>query len=115
MQVAKEMNVMFATKKIMAIVRKLVTGLPLAALLVIVGMAGTAAARPVVVSSNPADDAVNVPINTAVTVNFDRPVKCKTINQSTFRLKVKRNSRLAVASITCSGSTAVLTPASDLL
>ena len=53
MQVAKEMNVMFATKKIMSLVRNLVAGLPLAALLVIVGMAGTAAARPVVVSTIP--------------------------------------------------------------
>jgi len=40
MQVAKEMNVMFETKKIISIVRNLVVGLPLAALLVIVGMAG---------------------------------------------------------------------------
>ncbi len=33
------------------------------------------AARPVVVSTNPTDDAINVPVNTTVTVNFDKSDK----------------------------------------
>ena len=62
MQVTKEMNVMFSTKKITTIVRNIVSRISLAALLVIVGMVGTAAAsRPMVTSTDPADDAINVP------------------------------------------------------
>jgi hypothetical protein len=73
MQVTKEMSVMFSTKKITTIVRNIVSKISLAALLVIVGMVGTAAAsRPMVTSTYPADDAINVPVNTTVTVNFSK-------------------------------------------
>ena len=41
MQVTKEMNVMFSTKKITTIVKNIVSRISLAALLVIVGMVGT--------------------------------------------------------------------------
>jgi Ice-binding-like/Bacterial Ig-like domain len=118
MQVTKEMSVMFSTKKITTIIKNIVSRIPLAALLVILGMVGTAAAsgkpKSIVVSTFPTDDAVDVPINTTVTVNFSLPMDCKTINRNNFRLKDIRHGRLAAESVSCSGTSATLTPLSDL-
>jgi Ice-binding-like/Bacterial Ig-like domain len=118
MQVAKEMIAMFSTKKIATIVKYIVTRFTLAACVVILGMAGTATAsrkpKPTVISSDPADDATNVPVNTAVTVNFSLPINCGTINRQTFELKDYRRRPVAASSVRCSGSTAIFTPSSNL-
>jgi hypothetical protein len=118
MQVTKEMSVMFSTKKITTIIKNIVSRIPLAALLVILGMVGTAAAsgkpKSIVISTYPTDDAIDVPVNTSVTINFSLPMDCKTINRNNFRLKDVRHGRLAAESVTCSGTSATLTPLSDL-
>src|ERR1700722_14275276 len=119
MQVTKEMSAMFSTKKISMIVKYIISRIPLAALLVILGMLGTAAAasgkpKSIVVSTFPTDDAVDVPVNTTVTVNFSLPMDCQTINSNNFRLKDVRHGRLAAESVSCSGSSSTLTPLSDL-
>jgi Ice-binding-like/Bacterial Ig-like domain len=118
MQVTKEMNSMFSTKKISMILKYIVGRISIAALVVIVGMAGSAAAsskpRPIVTSTNPADDAVNVPVNTSITVNFSEPMDCNTISISHFRLKDVRHGRIAAERISCGGTSATLTPLSDL-
>src|SRR5882757_941263 len=78
-------------------------------------MVGTAAAsRPMVLSTDPTDDAINVPVNTTVTVNFSVPMNCKTISTQTFRLKAIRHMPIAPQSVTCSGSSATFTPLNDL-
>ena len=109
---------MFSSKKITTIIKNIVSRIPLAALLVILGMVGTAAAsgkpKSIVVSTFPTDDAVDVPVNTTVTVNFSLPMDCKTINKNNFRLKDIRHGRLAAESVSCSGTSATLTPLSDL-
>src|SRR5882762_9367942 len=100
-QVDKEMNVMFSTKKISTILKYIVSKISLAALLVVLGMVGTAAAsRPMVLSTDPTDDAINVPVNTTVTVNFSVPMNCKTISTQTFRLKAIRHMPIAPQSVT---------------
>ncbi|MGC2301788.1 Ig-like domain-containing protein [Candidatus Binatus sp.] len=109
---------MFSTKKITMILKYIVSRISIAALVVIVGMAGSAAAsdktKSIVVSTSPTDDAVDVPVNTTVTVNFSLPMDCSTINRNNFRLKDVRHGRLAAESISCSGTSATLTPLSDL-
>ena len=106
---------MFSMKKTTMMLKYIVSRISIAAFVVIVGMAGTAAAaRPIVTSTSPADDAINVPINTTVTVNFSEPMDCNTINRNNFRLKDVRNGRLAAETIACSGASATLTPVSDL-
>jgi hypothetical protein len=115
MPVNKEVSAMFPTKKITMILKYIVSKMSVAAFVVVVGMVGTAAAsRPMVTSTDPADDAVNVAVNTTVTVNFDVPMDCKTISTHTFRLKAVRHMPIAPASVTCSGSSATFTPLNDL-
>ncbi len=106
---------MFSMKKTTMILKYIVSRISIAAFVVVVGMAGTAAAaRPIVTSTSPTDDAINVPVNTTVTVNFSEPMNCNTINRNNFRLKDVRHGRLAAETITCSGTSATLTPVSDL-
>src|SRR5271170_1181793 len=80
MQVDKELNAMFSSKEITTIAKYLATKFAIAALVVVLGMVGSAAAstgpKPTVISSDPADDAINVPVNTTVTVNFSLPMDC---------------------------------------
>ena len=120
MQVNEEMNFMSSTKKGTMMLKYIVSRISVAALVVIVGMAGSAFAsgkprppRPVLVYSNPADDAINVPVNTSINVNFSMPMDCDSIRKSTFLLKAFRHVRIA-GSIGCSGSSATLTPFCNL-
>src|SRR3984957_13020061 len=118
MQVTKEMNDMSSTKKISTIVKYIVSRFSIAALVVVLGMVGSAAAsgkpKSIVVSTSPTDDAVDVPDNTSVTVNLSLPMDCRTINRNNFRLKDVRHGRLAADSVSCSGTSATLTPLNDL-
>jgi hypothetical protein len=119
MQVNEEMNFMSSTKKGTMMLKCIVSRISIAALVVIVVMAGSAAAaskgpRPMVISSNPADDAIDVPVNASVTVNFSLPMNCNSINKNTFRLKVVKHGKIPAVSVTCSGASATLTPLSDL-
>ena len=70
--------------------------------------------RPVVVSTNPVDGAVDVDVETSITVNFSLPMSCGSINKHTFRLKPVGWSNIAASSITCSGSIAIFTPSRAL-
>ena len=93
MQVNKEMNAMFSTKKVTMIFKYIVSKISVAALVLVVGMAGVAAAagpRSTVISTYPTDDAINVPVSTSVTVNFSLPMDCKTLRKQTFRLKERQ-------------------------
>src|ERR1700735_114507 len=118
MQADKELKVMFSTKEITTIVKYIVTRFALAAFVVVLGLAGSAAAsnrpKPTVISTDPADDATNVPVNTTVTVVFSLPIDCHSINRKTFEIKASRRKPLAAERITCSGSTAIFTPRNDL-
>ena len=98
MQVTKEMNAMFSTKKITMILKYIVSRFSIAAFVVIVGMVGmvgSAAAanrpKPIVISTDPIDDAVDVPINNTVTVNFSLPISCKSVNRTTVEIKSLRH------------------------
>ncbi len=71
--------------------------------------------RPVVVSTNPSDGAVDVAVQTSITVNFSVPMDCRSINKSTFRLKRVGFWDVLPRTVTCSGSIASLIPAQDLL
>src|SRR4029077_15289548 len=83
MQVNKEMNAMFSTKKITMMLKQIVSRMFIATFVVIIGMVGTAAAaRPAVISTSPTDGAIGVPVNTIVTVNFSEPMDCKSIKRN---------------------------------
>ncbi len=118
MQADKELKVMFSTKEITTIVKFIVTRFALAAFVVVLGLVGSAAAsnrpKPTVISTDPADDAINVPVTTTVTVNFSLPIDCHSINRQTFEIKASRRKPLAAERITCSGNTAIFTPKNDL-
>ncbi len=66
--------------------------------------------RPVVVSTNPNDGAMNVPVDTAVTVNFSEPMKCLSLNRHTFRLKAVNSTHIKARNVTCSSTSASLIP-----
>jgi Ice-binding-like/Bacterial Ig-like domain len=119
MQMNKEMNVMLlSAKKGTTMLKYIVSRISVAAFVVILGMAGSAAAgsnpRPVVTSTIPADNAIDVSVDTDVTVNFSMPIHCKNINADTFRLDSAKRVRIVASSITCSGSTVTFTPQGPL-
>jgi Ice-binding-like/Bacterial Ig-like domain len=114
MQANKEMNRMLSTKKATMIFKYIVSQISVAALVVIVAMAGSAAAndnpRPIVTSTSPANGALDVPVNTTVTVNFSMPMKCNSINPNTFKLDAFKLIRIAAGRVTCNGNSATFTP-----
>ena len=99
MQVKKELNVMLSTKKSTMMLKYIVSAISVAAFLVIAGMAAPAAAannpRPMVMFSNPLNNAMDVSVDTIVTVFFSIPIDCKNINADTFRLDaLKRDQKI---------------------
>jgi Ice-binding-like/Bacterial Ig-like domain len=70
--------------------------------------------RPMVVSTNPFDGAVDVDLLTSITVNFSMPMSCGSVNKHTFRVKPIGWHPIGASSITCSGSTATFTPSRGL-
>jgi hypothetical protein len=70
-------------------------------------------AIPIVVSTDPANGAINVALNKIVTATFSTVMNASTINATTFMLKLGNTA--VAGSITYSGMTAVFTPASPLL
>ena len=67
---------------------------------------------PIVISTDPTSNAVNVPLNKVITASFNMPMDPLTINFTTFKLS---KSGLPVAgTVTYSGSTASFTPSSNL-
>ena len=102
------------------VLKYIVNRISLMALAMVLCVVGTSAAgaskkpRPVVVSTNPSDGAVDVDVQTNITVNFSLPMNCGTINKSTFRLKRVGFWDVLPRSVTCSGSAATLTPSQDL-
>ncbi len=102
------------------ILKYLVNRVSIAALVMILCVAGSSAAaasskpRPVVLSTNPLNGAVDVDVQTSITVNFSLPMKCGSINKHTFRLKPVGFGDIAAGSITCCGSSATFTPTRGL-
>lgn len=68
---------------------------------------------PVVVSTDPENGAVNVPVNKIIKATFNTVMDAATINTSTFLLKQGVNS--IAGTVTYSGNTASFTPAAALL
>ena len=66
--------------------------------------------RPVVVSTNPIDGAVDVDVQTSITVNFSVLMSCGSIDKHTFRVKPVGWHPIGASSVTCSGSSATFTP-----
>src|ERR1700722_9369034 len=102
------------------VLKYLVNRVSIMALAMILCAVGSSAAgaskkpRPVVVSTNPFDGAVEVDVRTSVSVNFSLPMKCETINKHTFRLRPVGSKDIAASSVTCSGSSASFTPSQAL-
>ena len=70
---------------------------------------------PVVVSTNPATAAVNVPLNQKITATFSTPMNPATISASgTFTLAVTAGGAMVPGTVTYSGNTAVFTPTANL-
>ena len=65
-----------------------------------------------VTSTIPANGAANVPINQVLTATFSQAVNCATVTTSSFTLTGP--SGAVAGTVTCSGSTATLTPTSHL-
>ena len=70
---------------------------------------GTDTTPPTVFSTNPADTATNVAVNTTITATFSEAMDSSTINTSTFTL-----SGGVTGTVTYSGTTATFTPSSNL-
>src|SRR5580658_207164 len=66
--------------------------------------------RPSVLSTNPLDGAIDVPVETSITVNFSLPMDCKSINKNTFWLKTVMGGHIVPGSITCGGNSATFAP-----
>ena len=98
----------------------MVNRVSIAALAIILCMAGSSAAaaskkpRPVVLSTNPINGAVDVNVQTSITVNFSLPMKCGSIDKHTFRVKPFGFPDIAASNITCGGSSATFTPTRGL-
>ncbi len=71
---------------------------------------------PSVSSTTPADTATGVAVNTNITVVFNENIDCATITLSSFKLEATSVPGTPIPAIidSCSGSTAVLNPSSDL-
>jgi hypothetical protein len=68
---------------------------------------------PIVISTDPANNATNVALNKIVTATFNMPMNPSTINGVTFTLK--QGTTPVAGTVSYSGSTASFTPNSDLL
>ncbi len=114
MQANKEMNRILSTEKATMMFKCIVSQISVAALVVIVAMAGSAAAndnpRPIVTSTSPVNGAQDVSVNARVTVNFSMPMKCNSLNPNTFKLHAYKLIHIAAGSVTCSGNSATFTP-----
>lgn len=66
-------------------------------------------AVPIVVSTDPANGATNVPVSKIVTATFNKVMKATTINTTTFT--IKQGVTNIVGTVTYSGTTATFTPA----
>jgi hypothetical protein len=71
---------------------------------------------PGVVSASPVNGAVNVSVNTAVTVTFSEPMNASTINGSTITLRVTATSAVVTGTVSYNGgtNTATFTPTTSL-
>jgi hypothetical protein len=71
---------------------------------------------PTVVSTNPANGATNVPVNTTVTATFSKPMDQNTINASTFQLKATVSGTAVTGTVTynTATNTATFTPTANL-
>src|SRR5271154_1689053 len=114
------MNAMSSTNKIAMMLKYIVSSISTGALVVIIGLVaiaettGSAAAkdkpRPTVVSITPPDGDVEVPVVTSITVVFDTPMECKTIDLHTFRIEAVDLVRVPAARVFCDGDTATMVP-----
>jgi len=68
---------------------------------------------PTIVSTSPADNAVDVVINGTVTVTFSKAMDCGTLSDATFQLETSGSA--IPGNVTCSSSSAIFTPSADLL
>ena len=92
---------------------KNVAGIPLAADYVWAFTTAAAAVAPVVLSTDPLNNAINVALNKTVTATFDMPMDPLTITGTTFTLKL--GSTAVAGAVTYSGTTASFNPTSDLV
>jgi hypothetical protein len=72
-----------------------------------------ASVAPTVISTDPANNAISVPLNKIITATFSMPMDPLTINAATFTLK--RGAIPVAGLVTYSGTTASFTPTSNLL
>src|SRR5260370_18986619 len=102
------------------VLKNIVNRVSIMALAIVLCAAGSSAAagskkpRPVVVSTNPIDGAVDVDVQTKITVNLSVAMKCGSINEKTFSVRPAGSRDIPARSVTCSGSSAIFTPAKDL-
>ncbi len=68
---------------------------------------------PKVISTDPSNNTLNIPLNKIITANFDMPMDPLTVDNTTFTLRRGTNSILGTVSY--SGTTATFTPTSDLV
>ena len=111
---------MSSTNKIAMMLKYIVSSFSTAALVAIIGLVaiaattGSAAAkdkpRPTVVSITPPDGDIDVPVVTSITVVFDMPMDCKTLDLHTFRLEAVDLVRVPAVRVFCDGDTATLVP-----
>jgi hypothetical protein len=111
---------MSSINKIAILLKYIVSSFSTAALVAIIGLVaiaattGAAAAkdkpRPTVVSITPPDGDLDVPVVTSITVVFDMPMDCKTVNTSTFRLDAVKLFSVPAIRVFCDGDTATLVP-----
>src|SRR5580704_5277692 len=98
------------------VLKHIVSRVSIAALVTILCVGGSRAAqakgqdRPTVVSITPPDGDVDVPVVTSITVIFDMPMDCKTVNLHTFRLEAVKLVHIPAVRVFCDGDTANLVP-----
>lgn len=68
---------------------------------------------PIIISTDPLSDAINVSLNKVVTVNFDEAMDATTINATNFT--IKQGSAAVIGAITYTGTTATFSPSENLL
>src|SRR5260370_10122343 len=95
------------------VLKNIVNRVSIMALAMVLCAAGSSAAagsknpRPVVVSTNPIDGAVNVDVRTKITVNFSLPMKCGSINEKTFSVTHAGSPCIATRTYASSSSTGI--------
>jgi hypothetical protein len=78
-----------------------------------INMVSAAQGPLIVLSTQPADGAVDVPIDAAISALFNRPINTSSIDSSSFNLKDNAGAPVA-GTLLASGSTATFTPAAPL-